>query len=178
MPVTCLLLVLASFASCPQLPPLHRLDISCVSLPGSVFCLWAGYSKCPMAAVTVSFSQTIYKAPLPLDCLPSLQPLTLGFPLQSPPVPSHRPSVCQLCFSVQGLYLPVIWLLYLSLAAWQPAKSNARDRAEWRGWLLMWLQYGTTTCWICSCFIQWKQVSINKIGPDNCGQQIKTLSVI
>ena len=103
--------------------------------------LWlrAANLKWPTAAVTVSFSETIYKAPVPFCCLPSL-----GFPLQPLPVPSHRP------FQLMSFYLPAIWLLSLSLAAWQSAESGTEGGAECSGcsWLLLWLQNGTTTCWI------------------------------
>lgn len=103
--------------------------------------LWlrAANLKWPTAAVTVSFSETIYKAPVPFCCRPSL-----GFPLQPLPAPSHHP------FQLMAFYLPVIWLLCLSLAAWQSAESGSERRAECLGcsWLLLWLQNGTTTCWI------------------------------
>lgn len=103
--------------------------------------LWlrAANLKWPTAAVTVSFSETIYKAPVPFCCRPSL-----GFPLQPLPAPSHRP------FQLMAFYLPAIWLLCLSLAAWQSAESGTEGRAECLGcsWLLLWLQNGTTTCWI------------------------------
>ncbi len=81
-----------------QLPPLHWLDISCASLPGqqTALWLWAAYLKWPTARITVSFSGTIYKPPVPFYCLPSLQPPSWGFP--SGPFP-HPPTVL-LCVSL------------------------------------------------------------------------------
>lgn len=52
----------------------------------------------------------------------------------SPPGPVlHPPTHCPPLCSVKGLYLPVIWLLYPSLAAWQSVKSRAECRAECLG---------------------------------------------
>lgn len=80
-----------------QLPPPHRLDVSCAPLSGqqTALWLWAAYLKWLTAGVTVSFSDTIYKAPVPFYCLPSPHPPFLpGFPLRSPPAPSHCPPLC------------------------------------------------------------------------------------
>lgn len=80
----------ASLGSCPQTPLLQRpprtfpLALWWAGRP-SVW-LWAAHSKRVMDGVTVSFSQTIFKAPVPLYC-PSVWPASLcpmGYPSWSP----------------------------------------------------------------------------------------------
>lgn len=143
--------------STDRLSSASRLSASSSSLIGHFLCLSArpadgfvGLSCLLKVADGWSYSiffQTLFiHLPDPVHCLPPLHPPCLGF--QSSPAPTHPLAF----FSVTGLYLPVIWLVCLTLAALQSAKSSSH-RQGWRIVIQSWLQYGTTTCWISDVFV-------------------------
>lgn len=116
------------------LPPLHWLGLSCASVSGQRAALWlpAVYLKWPVAGVSVSFSQTIYKAPVPFCCPPSLQPASPGFPSR----PFMRLATVVLCISVtfQLQLFIFLWftLLCLPLAAQQVVRKAGLNVASER----------------------------------------------